>query len=114
MDVKDYTKQVRHFSRYDGLGTEKGVIYNVLKIAGEAGELADLAGKGMALNVTLEQIADKKGESLADECGDLLFHLVALMLELGLTPEQIMERNVDKLSGREAEGKLLFRGTGKN
>ena len=85
------------------------LLYPALKLAGEAGEVAEKVGKlmrdfgytvGANCALTLEQ-----KENLIKELGDVLWYVAALADELGYDLQYVGEVNLDKLTGR------LFRGT---
>ena len=61
---------------------------------GEAGELQGVVKKEMFYGKL-----DVKQDVLS-EAGDLLFYLTWLVDEYGLTLEQVIDYNIDKLSGR--------------
>ena len=74
------------------------LIHGALKLAGEAGEVADLVGKwhgqGHPLNV----------EAIAEELGDLLWHLAEVATAIGYPLGGIAIANLDKLSRRYPAG----------
>ena len=85
------------------------LLYPALKLAGEAGEVAEKVGKlmrdhgysvGANFALTLEQ-----KESIIKELGDVLWYVAALADELGYDLQYVGGGNLDKLTGR------LFRGT---
>jgi NTP pyrophosphatase (non-canonical NTP hydrolase) len=69
-----------------------------LGLAGEAGEVIEPIKK----NIDRDKPIDP--EQFALELGDVLWYLTALAISGGFTLEDIMKRNVDKLSKRAAEG----------
>lgn len=81
-----------------------GIIYCGLKLAGEAGEVAEKIGK---------VIRDKDGlfdneakESLSKELGDVLWYVSQLAKELQKPLENIAWDNLKKLQDRQERGKL--------
>lgn len=74
------------------------LIHGALKLAGEAGEVADLVGKwqgqGHPLNV----------EELAAELGDVLWHLAEVATAIGWPLGGIAIANLDKLKRRYPAG----------
>jgi len=77
---------------------ETFLLWNAIGVAGEAGEVAELAKK---------QIFHRHGinvESWKKELGDVLWYVAACCTRLGLTMEEVMQHNVDKLKARFPEG----------
>lgn len=90
--------------------TESGIVYPVLGLAGESGEVADKVKK---------TIRDRGGEfdaetrrEIAKEAGDVLWYLAALARELGMTLGELAELNLAKIRSRAARGAL--HGSGDN
>lgn len=112
MGLNEYQAESRKTAMYKGINTFDGVVYNSLKLAGEAGEIADKIGKMVGNNITPtltpEQILD-----LSKEAGDVLWHLTNLCLDLGVTLEWVAQLNIDKLSSRQKRG-ILMSGDGDN
>lgn len=69
-----------------------------LGIAGEAGEIADLVKK--------VRYHDHKpnGEKFVEELGDLLWYTVVMCEALGVTLEDVMKYNIEKLQKRYPDG----------
>ncbi len=85
------------------------LLYPALKLAGEAGEVAEKVGKlmrdrgympGVDFEITMEE-----RENLIKEIGDVLWYVAAMADELQYDLQYVAEVNLDKLQGR------LFRGT---
>lgn len=60
-------------------------------ISGEAGELLDAVKKHVAYNKTLDV------ENIVEELGDLEFYMEGLRQELGITRQETLDGNYDKL-----------------
>ncbi len=77
---------------------ETMLLWNAIGVAGEAGEVAELAKK---------QIFHRHGidvESWKKELGDVLWYIAACCTKLDLTLEEVMQHNVDKLAARFPDG----------
>jgi NTP pyrophosphatase (non-canonical NTP hydrolase) len=80
------------------LAFHRDITYHALKIAGEAGEIADLVGKARG------QGHEENKEKLVLEAGDVLWHLARLAARLGCTLEEVAVKNIEKLRIRYPEG----------
>lgn len=69
-----------------------------LGLTGEAGEVAEVIKKHLFHATPLDQ------EALVKELGDCLWYLGALATVLGLSLDDIAQRNIDKLRRRYPEG----------
>ena len=118
-------------SNYPASG--KSFLYPALAMCGEAGELAEksiaLAEKALLLNSHTGKVAervkklwrnrdktagnhlsDQEREALASECGDVLWYLMAMARELGLSLEAIALANSLKVRDREKRGVVKSEG----
>lgn len=68
-------------------------------IGGEAGELEDAIKKHVIYQKPLDV------ENVKEELGDLLFHMSNIMQSVGLSFEEVLQHNIDKLSVRYSSGK---------
>ena len=71
----------------------------VTGIGGEAGEIVDCIKKHVIYQKPLDV------ENIKEELGDLLFYMSNLMQSVGLSFEEVLQHNIDKLSVRYASGK---------
>ncbi|MCB6990620.1 nucleoside triphosphate pyrophosphohydrolase family protein [bacterium 210820-DFI.6.38] len=70
----------------------------MLGLTGEAGEVADLVKKG---------IFHEKGiniDHLKKELGDVLWYIAMICYSLGISLDDVMQTNVDKLIARYPDG----------
>lgn len=68
-------------------------------VSGEAGELLDAIKKHVIYQKPLDV------ENVKEELGDMLFYMSNLMQSVGLSFEEVLQHNVDKLSVRYSNGK---------
>ena len=68
-------------------------------IGGEAGEVEDVIKNHVIYQKPLDV------ENIKEELGDLLFYMTNLMQSVGLSFEEVLQHNVDKLSVRYSSGK---------
>jgi NTP pyrophosphatase (non-canonical NTP hydrolase) len=74
------------------------LIHGVLKLAGEAGELADLVGKWQGQGHELDP------EELVKELGDVLWHVAEIATALDVSLDEVAFKNLEKLHKRYPEG----------
>lgn len=114
MDFKDYVIGARTTAMYE-LGLSDIIVdrelplhhymcvaYVALGLAGEAAEVANKTKKLLRGDIDLIDLQ----EQLRDELGDVLWYVANMCYELGLDPNDIMQRNLDKLADRQARGKI--------
>ena len=79
--------------------SEKDVLINgVMGLCGESGEAIDIVKKWLAQGHELDK------EKLAKELGDICWYLAETATALGLSLEDIMAANIEKLKDRYPEG----------
>lgn len=84
----------------DELDPDKAhILHMVVGISGEAGELLDAIKKATIYNKPLDV------ENVIEELGDLEFYMQGLRDKLGISREQTLQGNLDKLAVRYAKGK---------
>lgn len=83
---------------YDNAG-ENGLLLNgVMGLNGEAGECIDIMKKHIFQGHELDR------EHLIEELGDVAWYLAVCCEGLGVSLEEVMEKNIDKLKARYPEG----------
>lgn len=109
MTLDEYQVQARSTAIYP---EEARVLYPTLKLAGEAGEVAEKLGKLMRDEGLLpgDELDNDQREALAKEIGDVLWYVANLAADLGLSLEAIGRTNLDKLASRRDRG--VLRGSG--
>ena len=85
-------------------GIPIGLMYCGLKLAGEAGEVAEKIGK--ALRDSSGLIDEARNDDLVLELGDVMWYVARIADELGVTLSQVTEANTKKLRERKRAGKL--------
>ena len=76
---------------------QASILHMAVGVSGEAGELLDAIKKHAVYQKQLDF------DNVREEVGDILFYLTGLLNELGLTINECMEANVEKLSKRYPE-----------
>lgn len=81
-----------------------GIIYATMLLAGEAGEFSNKVSKILRDKDWI--FSNEDIDTLALELGDVLWSLADLSSSLGITLEEVMQKNLDKLESRQKRGKL--------
>lgn len=98
------------------VGTKEGVehyfnyTYPALGLAEEAGEVAGKFAKAVRDNAGV--IDEKRKQEIVKELGDVLWFVTELCTSLGVTLEDVAQRNLDKLASRKERG--VIHGSGDN
>ena len=79
--------------------SEANLLHLALGISGEAGEVVDAIKKAAIYKKPLDR------ENIIEELGDLEFHMEGLRQAIGVTREEVIEANVQKLGKRYPSGK---------
>lgn len=96
---KDYDAFVRSMKAYP---EKHAIIYPVLGLTGEAGEIAEKVKKWLRGDKGAE--LDKA--ALLKELGDPLWYITSLAADLGFTLQDVVNANVEKLTSRKERGVL--------
>ncbi len=116
LTLDEYQKEARKTAVYPRFEKESGkmpvlpLMYPVLKLTGEAGEVSEKVGKLLRdKNGALDP--EDKAE-LVKELGDVLWYIANIAEELGVNLGTVGEINIEKLKSRKDRGKL--KGSGDN
>lgn len=102
----EYQELIKQTAIYPNRGSN--LVYPVLGICGEAGEVAEKVKK--LLRDGGGEITDEIRESIKKELGDVLWYVCAAAQELGVGMDEVVQSNRDKILGRRERGTL--RGSG--
>ena len=102
MDFSDYQTKSRKTAKYPPIGHP--VIYPVLGLANEAGEVAGKVKKIFRDKAGVIGAAER--EALKGELGDVLWYLAQVCTELDLSLDEVAEHNIEKLYSRLERGKI--------
>jgi len=108
MTFEEYQKKSRKTAKYPDAGSN--FIYPTLGLSGEAGEVAEKIKK--VIRDDGGEVLPLKKKEIEKELGDVLWYTSQLATELGLSLEEIAEKNIEKLYSRMDRGKL--HGSGDN
>ena len=110
MDLFDYMLQTKQTAVYpkdmpegrdDGF---LGLMYCAIKLAGEAGEVAEKIAKAARDDGC--KITEGRCQQIAMEIGDVFWYLVRICDELYLDPREVLQQNLAKLASRKQRGVL--------
>ena len=79
--------------------SEANLVHLALGISGEAGEVVDAIKKAAIYKKPLDR------ENIIEELGDLEFYMEGLRQAIGVTREEVIDQNVQKLGKRYSSGK---------
>jgi len=84
------------------------VLYPTLKLAGEAGEVAEKLGKLLRDDGLRpgDALSGAQRDALAKEIGDVLWYVANLAADLGLDLNEVAAANLEKLASRQRRGVL--------
>ncbi len=106
MNFTDYQTKSRVTAKYPAIG--HGVIYPVLGLVNEAGEVAGKIKK--VFRDKGGEISAETREALKAELGDVLWYLAQTCTELDISLDEAAEANITKLLDRQARGKIQGEG----
>ena len=102
MDFQEYQTKSRVTAIYPNQG--KNIMYPVLGLCGETGEIAEKVKKIIRDKGGVPSHADK--EAIAKEIGDVLWYLAQISTELEIFLDDVAQLNLDKLASRRARGTI--------
>jgi len=100
MNLNEYQDLRAVYTVYKKQHFADGLVYSVLALCGESGELAN------KLKKHLRKGTEPDREMLADELGDCLWYVAAVAAELGISLEEVAQMNLRKLAARKAADKI--------
>jgi NTP pyrophosphatase (non-canonical NTP hydrolase) len=103
MTIDEYATGARATAAYP---TSAVLLYPILKLAGEAGEVAEKLGKLMRDEGWSpgDELSLEQRDALAHELGDVLWYVAAVAHDLGLPLDEVARRNLAKLADRKRRG----------
>lgn len=103
LSVAEYIEFVKGMKVYP---EKYAVIYPALGLAGEAGEIAEKVKKSLRGDKPLQN------EEVVKELGDVLWYITSMADDLGFSLQDVINKNVEKLSSRKERG--VVKGDGDN
>lgn len=102
-DVDTYQMLAHETAQYPGKddpGEWAGILYPVVKLNGEAGEVAELVGKAYRSQHPVDR------EKLQLELGDVLWYISEIAWQHGLALSDVAEANLVKLAERYSTNRI--------
>ena len=105
MTLQEYETGARSTARYPSDAT---LLYPVLKLAGESGEVAEKLGKAMRDGgwTPGAPLDDAVRDALVKELGDVLWYVASVAVDLGSSLEEVADTNLAKLASRAERGAI--------
>jgi NTP pyrophosphatase (non-canonical NTP hydrolase) len=102
MDFNEYQKMAKRTANYPSVGHR--IIYPVLGLAGESGEIANKIKKIFRDDNNIITIERK--ESIKKELGDILWYISQISTELEISLDDVAVSNINKLASRAERGSI--------
>ncbi len=102
MRFEEYEKLAAETAIYPDRG--KNLIYPVLGLSGESGEVAEKVKK--LIRDKNYSIDTEFIDSIKKELGDVLWYVAAICFELGISMEDVAKTNIEKLALRKSRNKI--------
>ena len=102
MTFNDYQEETNKTAIYPDKGNN--VVYPILGLAGETGEVADKVKKVYRDNQGA--FSPEKKAEIAKEIGDVLWYVAVLSHDIGYDLSEIAQMNIDKLASRKMRNKI--------
>jgi NTP pyrophosphatase (non-canonical NTP hydrolase) len=102
MDFEEYQTESRKTALYPN--KDNNVIYPVLGLVGEAGEVAEKMKKIIRDNNG--EVTEEKKQEIKKELGDVLWYIGAMCSELKISMDEVAQMNIEKLFSRKDRGVL--------
>lgn len=96
MDEKTELEEYQEFVKECRIQNDKEyfVTYPVIGMCAEAGEVLEIVQKGIRKN---QKDWSKQVDKFRDELGDVIWYLACVCNDLGITIDEVIENNIDKL-----------------
>jgi len=104
VNLNEYQEMTAATAIYPGRHSFLGLTYCALKLAGEAGEVAEKVGK--VIRDENSVVNGDKAQELMKELGDVLWYVSNAAYELGYGLELVAQTNLAKLADRKERGVL--------
>lgn len=101
-NFSEYQTFVKGMKRYPD---KYAVIYPALGLAGESGEIAEKVKKWIR-DEGGQVMTEERRDAILKELGDPLWYIASLADDLGLTLQDVVDANVEKLTSRRDRGVL--------
>lgn len=107
MTFEEYQKISRKTAVYKD--ADNNYIYPTLGLVGEAGEVAEKI-KRVVRGENDGKITEDVRADVAKELGDVIWYVSQLATELGISLEEVVAKNIEKLQSRQERGVLHSKG----
>lgn len=105
MDLQYYMENASKTAKFDTKNFNmEEMFYVACGLNGEAGEVAEKTKK--IWRDSDSELTDDRRDALIKELGDVLWYWSQCCSILGVDPNEVAQRNLDKLAKRQAENKI--------
>lgn len=104
LTFKQYQNDAIQTLMYPGSKELLGLLYTVLGLNGEAGELAEKLKK--ILRDKGGELSEEDRAEVTKELGDVLWYVTGIAYELDIPLEEVARKNIYKLNSRKERGML--------
>jgi NTP pyrophosphatase (non-canonical NTP hydrolase) len=108
MTFQEYQDEARKTAIYPN--KDNNFVYPTLGLAGEAGEVAEKIKKVIRDGNGI--VSEEKKVEITKELGDVMWYVANLAKELGISLEDVAQKNLEKLQSRQQRNEL--HGSGDN
>jgi NTP pyrophosphatase (non-canonical NTP hydrolase) len=110
MTFAEYQRAATKTAEYPDQG--KNLLYPILGLVGESGEVADKVkklwrNKGKTMP---QQLDTQERHDLIMEVSDVMWYIAATCTELDISMEEVAQMNINKLNDRKARGVIKSEG----
>lgn len=106
MNLTEFLEFAKTTAVYHGIGNNWK--YPLIGLGGEVGEVMNILKK--SIRDDYDVITIERQEALVKELGDVVWYFVMLCFELGINPDHVLQKNVEKLKQRLKENTVHDRG----
>ena len=110
MTISEYQNKAHTFADYKHGNGSIDNAYPILGLAEEAGEVCGKFGKAIRDNHAV--IEGERRNEIIKELGDVMWFVAELCTSLDVSLEEVMQKNIDKLTSRKERG--VIHGEGDN
>lgn len=111
--MRSYQESIKKYDVFDGSNGDLGSVAMMTKVLGLAGETGEVCEKfKKVLRDKGGEMSEADKDEIVKELGDVLWYVATISRYMGVSLEEVAEKNIAKLEDRKERGRL--RGSGDN